>query len=176
MTVEEFLTWHDDNRRRWELVDGALRAMVIPTSAHSELAGNVAAVLGSQLHPPFRFGTEAGLVLPDRDEILYVADFLITRVPRSMGERLFPDPILVGEILAPGTEVYDRQTKLPDYMSLPSVREIVYLSSSAVEAEVWQAADDDWRHERYSGANAVLALTSVPVHFSLAEVYKGLRF
>lgn len=176
MTVEEFLHWHNDNRRRWELVDGDVREMVLPSSTHSELAARLSVILGGQLHQPFRYGTDAGLVLPDRDDAVYVADFIITRVPRSIGERLFPDPILVAEITAPGSEAYDRTTKLPDYMTLPSLREILFISSSSVHVELWQMADGAWRHQSFLGLGAVLVLTTIPVEFSLAEMYNGIGF
>jgi Uma2 family endonuclease len=43
------------------------------------------------------------------------------------GDQLISDPLLIVEILSPGTAMYDRQTKVSDYRCIPSVREILLI-------------------------------------------------
>src|SRR6266436_1323556 len=117
MTVAEFLRWEDGTDTRYELLGGSPVAMAPPAIAHGILALRLGARIDAALRsrPPCFGQSEAGIVRPDRDDTCYVADLAVSCSPPERGQQLLQDPLLIVEILSPGTAMYDRQTKVADY-------------------------------------------------------------
>ena len=117
---------------------------------------------------------EAGIVRPDRDDTYYVADLAVTCSPYQRGEQLVKDPILIVEILSPGTERHDRRTKLPVYRDIESISEILLIDSESVYAEILRREGDRWITELVQGRDATLRLSSVELQIAMAELYEGI--
>jgi Uma2 family endonuclease len=98
----------------------------------------------------------------------------VTCDPPQPGDRLIRDPILIVEILSPGTAAFDRQTKVPDYRRIASVQEILLIDSESFFAEVLRRSGEQWITEVVRGPAAILSLTSVPLTVSMAELYEGI--
>jgi Uma2 family endonuclease len=105
MNLAEFLRWEDGTDTRYELVGGFAVAMAPPARAHGILCARLAGIIdaGLRRHRPCTAQTEAGITRPDRNDSLYVADIAVTCRPYERGEQLVKDPILIVEILSPGT-------------------------------------------------------------------------
>ena len=129
MTVAELLRWEDGTDTRYELLGGSPVAMAPPAIAHGILALRLGARIDAALRsrPPCFGQSEAGIVRPDRDDTCYVADLAVSCSPPERGQQLLQDPLLIVEILSPGTAMYDRQTKVADYRRIPSVEEILLI-------------------------------------------------
>jgi Uma2 family endonuclease len=117
---------------------------------------------------------EAGIVRPDRDDTYYVADLAVSCSPYQRGEQLVKDPVLIVEILSPGTERHDRRTKLPVYRDIESVKEILLIDSESIYAEILRREDDRWITELVRGRDAILRLSSVDLQIAMAELYEGI--
>jgi|SRR6516165_11040510 Uma2 family endonuclease len=115
MTLGEFLHWEDGTDTRYELIDGFPMAMAPPARAHGMLCARLAGAIDAALRSrrPCSAQTAAGIARPDRSDTCYVADVAVTCRPYQQGEQLVEDPILVVEVLSPGTERHDRRTKVP---------------------------------------------------------------
>jgi Uma2 family endonuclease len=176
MAVDEFLRWEDGTDTRWELVDGEPVAMAPPMPGHGVLAVALGAELRAALRSrrPCVVQAEAGIARPGRDDTCYIADLAVTCDPPQPGDRLIREPILVVEILSPGTGVFDRQTKVPDYRRIPSVQEVLLIDSASVFAEILRRSGEHWVTEIVRGPDAVLSLASVPLTVSMAELYRDL--
>jgi Uma2 family endonuclease len=176
MTVDEFLRWEDGTDTRYQLLDGAPVAMAPPAPRHGMLAAALAAEFRSALRSrrPCLAQVEAGIARPERDDTCYVADLAVTCDPPQPGDRLIRDPILIVEILSPGTAAFDRQTKVPDYRRIASVQEILLIDSESFFAEVLRRSGEQWITEVVRGPAAILSLTSVPLTVSMAELYEGI--
>jgi Uma2 family endonuclease len=140
------------------------------------LAAALAAEFRSALRSrrPCLAQVEAGIARPERDDTCYVADLAVTCDPPQPGDRLIRDPILIVEILSPGTAAFDRQTKVPDYRRIESVQEILLIDSESLFAEVLRRSGEQWITEIVRGPTAILSLTSVPLIVSMAELYEGI--
>ena len=176
MTLDEFLRWEDGTDARYELIEGAPVAMAPPAPRHGILAAALAAELRSALRSrrPCIAQSEAGVAIPEQDDTCYVADLAVTCDPPQPADRLIRDPILVVEILSPGTAGFDRQTKVPDYRRIASVQEILLIDSESVFAEVLRRDGETWITEIVRGPTATLSLVSVPLTISMAELYEGI--
>jgi Uma2 family endonuclease len=177
MTLDEFLRWEDGTDTRYELLSGVLVAMAPPARAHGMLCARLAGRLDVALRSrsPCSAQTEAGIARPNRDDTYYVADLAMTCSPYQRGEQLVKDPILIVEILSPGTERHDRRTKVPAYRDITSVREILLVDSESIYAEILKREGDRWITELVQGRDATRRLSSVDLQIAMAELYEGIE-
>ena len=170
MTLAEFLEWDDGTDTRYELVHGQVVGMAPPSPAHGRIVGNLAVQIGSRLKPPCAGVGQAGIVPPGRDGEYYEADLAVTCTPEPPGTRHIVEPVLIVEVLSPSTAQHDRGTKVPDYGELPSVREILLVSSTERRVELWRRDGPRWTVERLIG-EAELRLEAIDATIPLAAVY-----
>jgi Uma2 family endonuclease len=176
MTVAEFVRWEDGTDTRYELLKGSPVAMAPPAVAHGVLALRLGARIDTALRsrPPCLGQSEAGIVRPDRDDTYYIADIAVTCTPTQRGDQLISDPVLIVEILSPGTAMYDRQTKVADYRRIASVEEILLIDSTSMFAEVLRREGDRWITEIVRGPQATLSLTSIGLTAAMSDLYEGI--
>jgi Uma2 family endonuclease len=177
MTLAEFLRWEDGTDTRYELLAGTPVAMAPPAVGH----GILALRLGARIDAALRSGSpcfgqsEAGIARPDRDDTCYIADLAVSCTPAERGQQLLRDPLLIVEILSPGTALHDRQTKVADYRRIPSVEEILLVDSASIFAEVLRREGDRWITEIVRGRQATLSLSSIGLSAAMSDLYEGIE-
>ena len=176
MTVEEFLAWDDGTDTRYELIGGEIVAMTPPFAIHTRVVANLAGALVARLKSPCGVNVEAGIRLSDKEGTYYQADVAVSCAPMRPEGRHVPDPVVIVEVLSPGTATFDRGTKVPDYRTLSSVEEIIVVSATKEKVELWRRTGDDWTVSDVEGRGAVLRLASVGVEVPLAAIYQGVAF
>jgi Uma2 family endonuclease len=176
MSLEEFLGWDDGTETRYELIDGVPAAMAPPAEAHRILAMRLGSRIDAALQArrPCNAQIEPGVVRPDRPNSYYVPDIAVTCQPNEPGRQSMLAPILIVEILSPGTERSDRRLKLPAYQRMESVREILLIDADSRHAELYRRENRHWSIELVRGAEAVLFLASVELRVSMSELYEGI--
>src|SRR5688572_10586746 len=107
MTVADFLAWPGDGTGcRFQLVDGEVRAMAPASAAQAVIQANLAYELRRHLVEQklrCRVGTEPGVLTRVRADInVRVPDLGVTCAVISPGQQVWPDPLLLIEILSPG--------------------------------------------------------------------------
>jgi Uma2 family endonuclease len=173
MTLAEFLAWDDGTETRYELVRGQIVAMAPPRGRHSRIVGNLAGQLARHLKPPCGVYVEAGIVPPDRDDTRHHADLAVSRAPLDEDPGHVPEPVFIAEVLSPSTAAHDRWVKLADYRRLPSVREVLLISSRERRVELWRRDPGGrWTVEDLIG-EAELRLEVIEVAIPLAAVYEN---
>lgn len=177
MSLAEFLRWEDGTDTRYELVGGFPLAMAPPAEAHRMLATRLASRIDAALagRRPCNAQIEAGIVRLDRADSYFVADIATTCTPYERRRQAIKDPILIVEILSPGTERHDRLTKVPVYRSIDSVEEILLIDSESIYAEVLRRDGDRWITTLVRGRDAVLRLASADSSVPMAELYDGIE-
>jgi Uma2 family endonuclease len=172
-TIEDFLAFDDGSDTRYELVRGRVFAMAPPSEAHGELVSKLTIGIGSRLRAPCRAITEAGIVLPHRGDTYYQADLAVTCAPRREGQIHVAEPAIIVEVLSPSTAATDLNRKVPDYRTIPSVEDILVVSSTEPRVEHWQRAGDGWRVHDFRGSG-VIRLQSFAITISVAGLYQDL--
>ncbi len=176
VTVDEFLAWDDGTDVRYELIGGEIVAMTPPSPAHSKIAARLTAMIQRALQPPCDVYVEAGIRLTEKADAYYQADLAVSCTPLKPNDTDVPEPIVIVEVLSPSTAAHDRATKLPDYRTIPTVREIALVSATAMKAELWHRAEGGWTVNDLEGAGAVLGFESLGIEVPLATVYEGVAF
>ena len=176
MTLAQFLRWEDGTDRRYELIGGLPMAMAPPARARGMLCVRLGGMIdvGLRSRQSCSVQTEAGIVRPGRNDTFYVADLAVTCSPYRRGEQLLKDPILIVEILSPGTEKHDRQVKVPAYRDIGSVNEILLIDSESIYAEIFRREGGRWITELVQRRDVSLRLSSVDLQIAMAELYDGI--
>jgi Uma2 family endonuclease len=179
MTVAEFQDWEppaDLAQRRWELVDGEPVCMSPPSIDHGAIQSELARLLGNWLtanRPDCRVITTPGVVPRVRSDVNErIPDLAVTCGPIRPA-RTLDDPILLIEILSPSNEAKTR-ANVWAYATIPSVREIVLISSTSVFAEIFRRnADNTWPPDPlFLRDGAELDLESIGMALPLQAAYR----
>lgn len=147
LTVEEFQTWEPPpgmEHLRWELVDGDPIAMAPPGNNHGAIQGLASFLLIQHLlthRPSCRLLVTPGVVPRLRSRFNErIPDLGVSCGPFTDG-RALPDPVLLVEILSPSNEAKTRANAWA-YATIPSVREVLILSSTSVRAELLRQGEE----------------------------------
>jgi Uma2 family endonuclease len=177
MTVAEFLDWPGDGSgRRFELVDGELRAMSPASRAHGAIQAALLRLIG---HALIAAGNRhdvvgaPGVITGIRPHInMRIPDLGITGMADAPGQRALPDPVVLIEILSP-SNASDTWDNVWAYATIPSVREIVVVHSTRILAEVLRRGPDgQWPAETEKvDRGGGLRLDSVGFACPMSNVY-----
>lgn len=124
MTVDEYLTWAEDQPGRYELVNGTVYAMAPETAGHARIKAAVHAALLAGIRAR-RLGCHVlpdGMTVRTDNMTSYEPDALIycgAQISDSAVE--VPNPVILVEVLSPSTRSVDLSFKLTGYFQLPSV-------------------------------------------------------
>ena len=179
MTVAEFLAWKGDGTgRRYELVEGVLRAQDSASDTHGTIQASITRVIGNHLlatQPNCRVVAAPGIQPNLRANWNHrVPEIAVTCTPTRPGVHKTPNPILIIEVLSP-SNVSDTWNNVALFASLPSVTEILVVDSTKVEAHLLRRGPDgSWpENPEVFGRDGALHLGSIAFTLPLAEAYRG---
>jgi Uma2 family endonuclease len=180
-TLEEYFALLEASDKRWEFWDGELLCMAGGSPHHAIIAGRVASafarrlegrgceILGSDMAiktpslPPFRY--------PDLSVVCSKPVF--EKVDKFY---VLINPILIVEVLSPGTENLDREPKRLAYQTLPSVQEYLLIAQTAPHVTRYLRRGRKWLRFDYGDLKAVAELSSIQCMLPLQEIYQGIEF
>jgi Uma2 family endonuclease len=146
MTLAEFLVWDDGTDTRYELINGAPRAMAPARPRHGLIERNAGRVIETHTGTggPCRVYDQTGVVLSVLgDDRYYVPDLVMSC--EKLGDDLYlREPRLVVEVLSPSTGRDDKAMKVPHYCALPTVEEVWLIDSQRALVLVWQKRGGQW--------------------------------
>lgn len=147
MTAAEFLAWEASLAQRHEFVRGEVFAMAGAEERHVTTALNLAMALRTHLRgsPCRTFITDMKLRVEAADAFFY-PDVMVTCSATDATDPLVKrEPVLLIEVLSPGTAAYDRGAKFADYRRLPSLREYLLVDVDTRRCDLYrQGADGLW--------------------------------
>jgi len=87
------------------------------------------------------------------------------------------NPTVVIEVLSKTSEARDRGEKFSDYRTIPSVREIVFVSQHRMRVEHYvKQANDEWTLHEVTDPAGAIKLSSIGCTLTLAEIYERVEF
>ena len=177
MTVADFLdSPGDGSGRKFQLVDGELRAMSPGSATHGTIQMTLGRLIGNALvetGAKCRVVSEPAVTTRVRANVnMRVPDLGVTCTPDAAGQQILPDPIVLIEILSPGN-ASDTWDNVWSYTTIPSVREIVVVHSTRMFAELLRRqADGNWPAEPEEiGPEGAPGLESIGFACPLINVY-----
>ena len=178
MTVAEFLSWDsgDASGRGWQLIDGEPVAMAPGSETHGAIQGELIGLLRDHLleqRSPCRVIAEPGVVPRVRADRNYrVPDLGVTCAKPSL-DLMVSEPVLLVEVLSPSNEA-DTRANIWAYTTIPSVRELLVVNSTRIEAELLRRDSNGvWPEQpELIGPGGTLTLVSVDLTIPLTALYR----
>jgi Uma2 family endonuclease len=168
MTVAEFLAWNAPGETRWQLVDGEPIAMARTSRTHGTLladAGNPCTVIAAP-----------GIIPRVRaSENFRIPDLAVTCTRYETEEYDVSNPVLIVEILSPSNRA-DTWRNVWAFTTIPSLQEILLLSSTSVRAELpRRGSDGSWPAASTVIEDGDLRFDSIDLSIPLAAIYRTTR-
>lgn len=175
LTVKEFFRfWNSQpGDERWELYDGV--AVMSPSASdyHQAIVGNLIFFLdraAQEIGADWICLPGLSVVIPGLPPNVPMPDVIVLPGPLT-GDYKCDNPIVVVEILSPGSKKRDLEIKRGLYTRLASLAHYVVIAQDKVSVTMF-ARTNGWRPERTEGIDAELALPALGVTVPLRQIYR----
>jgi Uma2 family endonuclease len=174
MSLEDFLDWESRQEFKYEFDGFRPVAMTGVTVAHSVIQSNPLGLLFNRLrgHRCRAHGGDLKIQVVGR---IRYPDVFIVCSPVTPGDTVIDDPVVIFEILSPGTSYKDRIEKHREYRATLSIQRYVILEQIRPAATVYMRAGNDWVADGMVG-EAELMLPEIGSSNPLSEIYEGVPF
>jgi Uma2 family endonuclease len=175
MTEEEYLKAEAKATVRHEYVNGHVFAMTGATDAHNVICGNIFGSLYNRLSDtPCRPYINDMKVRIEQAESYYYPDIMVSCEPFEPKSVSKSKPVLIIEVLSPGTAAIDRREKLIAYKKIASLREYVLVYQNKQRVELYRRnSDGQWEFEVLTGEDVSLeSLPNGPFALPFSVIYK----
>ncbi len=162
---------------KWELIGGrVVRMMVGARWQHNIIIGNIAGELRRNLR-------EAGAACQVFSETFWLKerfldlavfpDVMVRCGPRLDEEAIsINDPLVLVEVVSPGSQARDRIEKDGLYRRLPTLRHYVLVERDRSVLDVFDHGQAGWSLRRIEGLDAEVALPALNVVIQMSDIYR----
>ncbi len=178
MTREEYAVFEAGADRRHEFFQGTVVAMAGGSEGHSLLTANVIRRLGNAFDArPCRVYDSNMRVRIESTGLETYPDASVVCGPSKFADlsrQALLNPVMLMEVLSPGTEDYDRGKKFWHYRHLESLKIYVLVSQSEPLVEVFirrTGNDAEWLLRTFQGIDSVMKLDPLDVSIPLRDIY-----
>jgi Uma2 family endonuclease len=168
MTLAEFMAWTPPGPYMWRLVDGEPH----PSAIQNELGALIRNHLAER-DSPCTIIVGPGVVPHVQASMnCRIPDLAVTCSAYDTEEAALTDPVLLVEILSPSSQA-ETWSNVFAYTSIPSVTEILVLSTAVIRAELLRRnADGTWPRQPLTLEGGDLVLESIGLGLPLASAYR----
>lgn len=179
MSLEEFFALLErDPEHRYELIDGYPSLMTGGSPDHSIIGANLTGIFREQLRkrPCIAYNSDVSIEL-DGEENCLCPDASVSCDRRDRhATKVIHYPCIVAEVLSPGTKARDRGIKVDLYQGMPSVQEILFVDTKVMRVQLYRREADYWIMRNFTHTDDTVELTSLGIHFTVAEAYEKTTF
>jgi Uma2 family endonuclease len=181
LTENEYLELERHAEFKSEFFDGEAFAMSGGTPLHSQIAASLIQVIGRRLREGRCIVYTSDLRLKvEATGLLTYPDLSVVCGPLQFAagtDDTVVNPTVIVEVLSDSTEAYDRGKKFENYRQMPSLREYLLVGQKGPRIEQFvRQENEQWLMREAAGLEATLALPSLDIKISLAEVFAGVEF
>jgi Uma2 family endonuclease len=174
MTLADFLDWEERQELRYEFDGFQPVAMTGGTAAHETICGTLRALLyqrpgGKPCRP---WGPNSKVVVKGR---IRYPDAFVNCTPVPPANTIIQEPVVVFEVLSPGTSRTDRIEKLREYQATASIQRYVILEQDGIAATVFSRMGADWIARALTEGD-VLQMPEIGIELALSEIYADVEF
>lgn len=161
---------------RWELIGGrVVRMMVGARWEHGAIVQNIAFALENAFRAAgssCRTFAESFYMKEKALDAAMLPDVMVVCGELESGATSTNEPVVLVEVLSPGTEARDRFEKWHIYQRLPALRHYVLVARDRPHVEVFDRVEGEWiAMQVRDGLDAILGLSAVSVRIPLSEIY-----
>lgn len=173
-TEDDYFAFEETAFGRWEYVDGRIEAMAGGTDDHNTVCSNIVGTLRAALLPRGCrvYGSDMKVHCGDGTNTYPDVSVVCgTRVYHRGRTDIYANPLLIVEVLSPGTEDYDRTENFDHYRTIPSLIDYLLVSPDEARVLLYTRDGDHWDFREVMGRESAIALPSVDVTLALSDVY-----
>ena len=177
ISVDEYLAGEQDSTVKHEYVVGEVFAMAGANEAHVTIAGNLFALLRSQVRggPCRVYISDMKLGIATADAFYYPDVFVTCDAGDQAEQQVKRHPTLVVEVLSDSTAAFDRGAKFAHYRQIETLREYLLIEPGSRSADLFRrGSDGHWVFHAFAGQDE-LELTSLDFRCSLESVYEDVE-
>jgi Uma2 family endonuclease len=167
-------TQRDDSL--WELVAGRIVAMTNPTIAHAMIVRSIATPLSVAIRAPCRvFQGDVRVQRSENARGIYKPrpDVMVQCGPVDQQRNYVTDPLVIIEVLSPGTIDDDRGDKLRFYKGVPTLRHIALIYQDQMRVEHYRRDETGWDMRTLTTPDDALVFEAVAFAIGLKLIYEG---
>ncbi len=174
---EEYLAIEEQADYKSEFYNGEIFAMSGGSHNHSVICVNLTRRIAEAIDDKNCTGFESNMKLniPQADSFVYPDIMVVCGKVGFFGDRtdIITNPILIAEVLSPGTQVFDRGKKFEYYRSVPSVKEYLLVSQEKPMVEAFFRQDaKTWLYSVAEGLEETVCLRSIEYELALRDIYR----
>ena len=188
ITLKEFLTYDDGTDRRYELVDGVLVEMGAESTINTLIAIYLAFAFGKIGFLPYQIGIKQKIEVPsqfitarDPDLIIHTEESFLAIEGRKEAclKREEPNPLLVIEVVSPGTESTDNYQR--DYVQKPreyadrGIPEMWQIDPSRGWVRVGTLNEGEYEFKIFTGENSIVSSSFPTLNLTANQVLSAGR-
>ena len=180
VTVAEFDGFLNSHygETRYELIGGEIVAMTNPTIAHAVIVGNIGLPLGMLMRARECYVAQGGVHVQSRVDghgsNKPRPDVMAFCGPVDLRRNFVTNPLVIVEVLSPGSMDADRGPKLRFYKTaLPMLQHIALVYQDQRRVEHFWRSDAGWELETLTTTDAVLRFEAIGFEIAVAEIYAG---
>ena len=188
MTLKEFLTYDDGTDRRYELVDGVLVEMATESTINTLIAIYLAFAFGKMGFLPYQIGIKQKIEVPsqfvsarDPDLIIHTEESFQAIEGRKEAclKCEEPNPLLVIEVIFPGTESTDNYQR--DYVQKPreyadrGIPEMWQIDPSRGWLSVGTLNDGKYEFKKFTGEDSIVSSSFPTLSLTASQILSSGR-
>lgn len=176
MTPVEFLAWEREQPTRHHYVHGEIFDMSGGSPRHTCLSVKVASALDRQLEASPCNVHSADQKIGVADDVFVYADAVVVCPPlqfRPNTKDVITNPSVVVEVLSKSTEAYDRGDKFNDYIALPSLKHLMFVSQRTAHVELYTRQEDGSFRIDVFRAGSTMTLKHLNATIAIDALYAG---
>jgi len=176
LSPAEYLAWEAEQELRYEYVDGEIIAMTGGSIPHNDLALNLYRALYPHLRQRgCRVNVADVKVQGKQSHRYFYPDLVVTcHSEDSQATDYIRHPLIIIEVLSPGTAGYDYGKKFKYYRQIESLQEYILIDSESVSVETYQRGEGKlWLYKAYT-EHETMPLQSIDFSLSVADLYEGI--
>ncbi|MGH2481256.1 MAG: Uma2 family endonuclease [Ktedonobacteraceae bacterium] len=182
MSVEEFFKLREsDPAHRYEYIDGEIYMMTGGSRRHSRIGSNMNRILGNLLRNRPCVVHYSDACFQVTGERYVCPDVTVSCDPRDIDDSDEENaplqyPCLVVEVLSRSTKHVDRGIKFDLYKDHPTVQEYLVIETKSPSVQLYRRESNNRWTVYILKLDDEVELTSLGVHFPVAEIYEKTRF
>lgn len=181
LSAAEYLVWEKASETKHEFYQGEVFALAGAGRRHNKIFSNLFGGLFIRLrnHSCQPYGSDLRIHIPENTLFTYPDISVICGdiSPSEIDDDTAILPLIIFEILSPGTKSYDRGDKFKLYRDIPSLKEYILVDSESISIEAFRLNTvGNWELQEYKSSGDILVIPSISINIPLSEIYSGLKF
>jgi Uma2 family endonuclease len=181
LTPAEYLEIERRAEYKSEYYRGEMFAMAGAREAHNLINGNAYREFSNQLRSGSCrvYANDMRVHIPARGLYTYPDHVVVCDKPQFIDGEFdtLLNPLIIGEVVSPSTEVYDRTEKFEHYQTIPSLKEYLLLSSERMHADLFTRGNNGkWVLSTAGQPEESILFASIPCRLVLKDLYEKVEF